>query len=166
MIWEYHHQLAFVTIVRHVIHNYLSFAENKQGVEFLAVWSCQRLSLKNSLSSISFSCTVCIMIIILSETSETGNICMLIASFVLMLWHSVTNSSVYHHLWHLLWVMIQIVNGSEMSLDKQYFDKWLVSIKQQHCSFSRTEKNSNHTKHMKGFSVTRGTNVFRIKSDS
>ena len=41
----------------------------------------------------------------------------------------------------LLWVMIQIVNGLEMSLAKQYFANWLVSIKQQDCSFSRTEKN-------------------------
>ena len=37
--------------------------------------------------------------------------------------------------------MIQIVNGLEMSLAKQYFANWLVSIKQQDCSFSRTEKN-------------------------
>ena len=47
----------------------------------------------------------------------------------------------------LLWVMIQIVNGLKMSLAKQYFDDWLafikqqvVFIKQQDCSFSRTEK--------------------------
>ena len=31
MIWEQHDQLAFVTIVGYVIHNCLSFAENKQG---------------------------------------------------------------------------------------------------------------------------------------
>ena len=43
--------------------------------------------------------------------------------------------------WHLLWVMIQIVSGLEMSLAKQYFDDWLVSIKQQDRSFYRTEKN-------------------------
>ena len=36
--------------------------------------------------------------------------------------------------------MIQIVSGLEMSLAKQYFDDWLVSIKQQDYSFSRTEK--------------------------
>ena len=42
----------------------------------------------------------------------------------------------------LLWVMIlmQIVNGLKMSLAKQYFDDWLVFIKQQDFSFSRTEK--------------------------
>ena len=36
--------------------------------------------------------------------------------------------------------MIQIVSGLEMSLVKQYFDDWLVSIKQQDRTFSRTEK--------------------------
>ena len=30
-----------------------------------------------------------------------------------------------------------------MSLTKQYFDDWLVSIKQKDCSFSRTEKKKN-----------------------
>ena len=39
-----------------------------------------------------------------------------------------------------VWVMVQIDNGLEMSLAKQYFDDWLVSIKQQDRSFSRTEK--------------------------
>ena len=34
---EQHHQIAFVTIVRYVIHNCLSFAANKQGTEFLNV---------------------------------------------------------------------------------------------------------------------------------
>ena len=36
--------------------------------------------------------------------------------------------------------MVQIDNGLEMSLAKQYFDDSLVSIKQQDPSFSRTEK--------------------------
>ena len=36
--------------------------------------------------------------------------------------------------------MIQIVNGLEMSLAKQYFYDLLVSIKQQDRSFGRTEK--------------------------
>ena len=36
--------------------------------------------------------------------------------------------------------MIQIVSGLEMSLAKQYFDDWLVYIKQQDRSFSRAEK--------------------------
>ena len=36
--------------------------------------------------------------------------------------------------------MIQIVNGLEMSLAKQYFDDWLASIKQQNHSFSKKEK--------------------------
>ena len=64
--------------------------------------------------------------------------------------------------------MIQIVNGFEMSLAKQYFDDWIVSIKQQHSLFSRTEKkkNSNHSKHAKGFLITGGSNIFSINSDS
>ena len=33
-----------------------------------------------------------------------------------------------------------VENGLEMSLAKQYFDSWLVSIKQQDRSFSRTGK--------------------------
>ena len=37
VFWEQQHQLAFVTIVRYVIHSYLSFAANKQGTEFLTV---------------------------------------------------------------------------------------------------------------------------------
>ena len=53
-----------------------------------------------------------------------------------------------------------------MSLTKQYFDDWFVSIKQQDCSFSRTKKKSNHNKHIKGFSIARGTNIFRTRSDS
>ena len=55
-----------------------------------------------------------------------------------------------------------------MSLAKQYFDDSLVSIKQQDRSFSRTEKkkNSNHNKHMRSFSITRGSNIFRITSDT
>ena len=36
--------------------------------------------------------------------------------------------------------MIQIVNGLEMSLAMQYFDDWLISIKEQNWNFSRTEK--------------------------
>ena len=36
-LWEQHHELAFVTIVRYVIHNCLSFAANKDGTEFLTV---------------------------------------------------------------------------------------------------------------------------------
>ena len=63
------------------------------------------------------------------------------------------------------WVMIQIVNGLEMALAKQYFDDWFVSIKQQDRSFSRAEKqNSNHSKYIKGFSILRGSNIFTIRS--
>ena len=63
-------------------------------------------------------------------------------------------------------MMIQIVNGLEMSLAKQYFDGCLVSIKQKDLSFSRTKNNkSNHSKHVKGFSITRGSNIFSISSD-
>ena len=63
---------------------------------------------------------------------------------------------------------IQLVNdiGLEMSLAKQYFDDWLVSITQQDHSFSRAEKNSNQSKYMKGFSITRGNNIFSIRSDT
>ena len=53
-----------------------------------------------------------------------------------------------------------------MSLGKQYFDNWLVFIKQQDRSFSRTEKNSNHSSYMKGFSITRSSNIFSIRSES
>ena len=44
-----------------------------------------------------------------------------------------------------------------MSLAIQYFNDGLVSIKQQGRSFSRTEKNSNHNKYMKGFSIKRAS---------
>ena len=37
--------------------------------------------------------------------------------------------------------MVKIVNGSEMSLTKQYLESWLVFIKQEDRSFSRIEKN-------------------------
>ena len=37
--------------------------------------------------------------------------------------------------------MIKIVNGSEMSLTKQYLEGWLFSIKQEDRSFSKIEKN-------------------------
>ena len=36
--------------------------------------------------------------------------------------------------------MVQIDDGLEMSLAKQYFDDWLVSIKQHDRRFSRTVK--------------------------
>ena len=53
-----------------------------------------------------------------------------------------------------------------MSLAKQYYDDWLISINQQDCSFSRTEKNSNHGKYMNSFSITRIDNIFSIKPDT
>ena len=43
-------------------------------------------------------------------------------------------------------------------------DDSLVSIKQQNRSFSKTEKKSNHIEHMKDFSITRGSHIFRIRS--
>ena len=59
------------------------------------------------------------------------------------------------------------VNGLEILLANQYFDDCFVSIKQQDCSFSRTEKqNLNHKKHMNGFSVTGGSNISSIASDN
>ena len=61
--------------------------------------------------------------------------------------------------------MIQVVNSLQMLLVRQYFDDWLVPVKQQICSFSRTEKKSNHSKHTKGFWITRDSNIFRIKPD-
>ena len=61
-------------------------------------------------------------------------------------------------------MMIQIVSGL---FAKQYFDDSRVAIKQQDRSFFRTEKKkSNHSKHLKGFSITRGSYIFRIRSDS
>ena len=61
--------------------------------------------------------------------------------------------------------MMQIVNGSEMSLAKQYFVDWLVAIKQQHRSFSGTERKIQITAN-KDFSVTRGSNISSIRTDS
>ena len=40
-----------------------------------------------------------------------------------------------------------------MFLAKQYFEDQLAFIKQQDCIISRTEKKSNHSKHMKGFQL-------------
>ena len=57
-----------------------------------------------------------------------------------------------------------MVYGLEMSLAKQYFKDWLVSINQQDLNFSRTEKNPNHSKHIEGFSVTSGSNILSITS--
>ena len=37
VLWEQHHQLAFITIVQYVIDNCLSFAANKQGTKLLTV---------------------------------------------------------------------------------------------------------------------------------
>ena len=55
----------------------------------------------------------------------------------------------------------------EMFLAKQYFDDWLVSIKQQDRTFPRTEKqNLNQSKHMNGFAVTWSSNIFSIRSDN
>ena len=62
--------------------------------------------------------------------------------------------------------MIQIVNGLEMSLAKQYFEDSGVSMKQKDCNFFKTEKNSDHSKHMKEFLINRGSNIFSIRSDS
>ena len=62
--------------------------------------------------------------------------------------------------------MIQIANGLEMSLAKQCFDDWLVSIKQQVAVFLEQKKNSCHSKHVKDFSITRSSNIFSIKSNS
>ena len=46
-----------------------------------------------------------------------------------------------------VWVMVQKDNGLEMSLAKQYFDDWLVSMKQQDHSFSKTEKKKFKSQH-------------------
>ena len=53
-----------------------------------------------------------------------------------------------------------------MSLVKPCFEDGLVSIKEQDFSFSRSEKKSNHSKHMKGFYITSSNNIFNIKSDT
>ena len=52
-----------------------------------------------------------------------------------------------------------------MSLVKPCFENWLVSIQEQGFNFSRSVKKSNHSKHMKGFYITRSSNIFSIKSD-
>ena len=52
-----------------------------------------------------------------------------------------------------------------MSLTKQNFDDWPVSIKQHDRSFSWAVKKSNHSKHVKGFPITRGSNIFSIRLD-
>ena len=62
--------------------------------------------------------------------------------------------------------MIQIINGLEVSLAKQYFEDCVVSMKQKDCSFFKTEKNSDHIKQVKGFSNNRGSNIFSIRSDT
>ena len=50
--------------------------------------------------------------------------------------------------------MIQIANGLKISLVKQYFDDWLVSIKQNRTAvFLEKKKNPNHSKQLKGFSI-------------
>ena len=55
----------------------------------------------------------------------------------------------------------------EMFLAKQYFDDWLVSIKQQDRSFPRTEKqNLNQSKHINCFTFTWSSNIFSIRSDN
>ena len=80
LIWEQHHQLTFVTIVQYVIQNCLSFAANKQGIEFLTIWSCHRLRYHIK----SFNSTVWITILQYKppETSQTANICMLMVFFL------------------------------------------------------------------------------------
>ena len=62
-------------------------------------------------------------------------------------------------------VMVKIDSGLEMSLAKQYFDDLLVSIKRQDHSFSRTAKKSIYSIHVQGFLITRGSNLFSIRSD-
>ena len=74
-------QLTLVTIVQHVIQNCLLFAVNKQGTEFLTVWSCHRLPYKKfQFHGLDYD-------YIMNqppETSESANICMLIACFLFM----------------------------------------------------------------------------------
>ena len=41
----------------------------------------------------------------------------------------------------------------------------MIGLFQQDRSFSRTEKKSNHIKQGKGFSITRGSNIFSIRLD-
>ena len=43
--------------------------------------------------------------------------------------------------------MVQIDSDLEMSLAKQYFDDWLVSVKHQDHGFSRTEKKKFNLQH-------------------
>ena len=68
----------------------------------------------------------------------------------------------------MLRTFINDVSGLEMSLAMQYYDR-LDSIKQQDHNFSRTEKKvrlqETHEWFL-GFSITRDSNIFSIRSDS
>ena len=141
MIWQ-HHQLTFVTIVRYVNQNCLSFAVNKQGTEFLTVWSCHMLRYKK----LQFHCLACdyYMSHLKLQKLQISACWWLVSSSCNKHYlYSATPSSVYHHYWHH-----DVVSDDrtsqwfiKMSLAKQYFDDWPVSIKQQDGSFCRTEKN-------------------------
>ena len=43
----------------------------------------------------------------------------------------------------LFCLIIQIANGLQITLAKQYFDDWLAPIRQRDCTFSRIEKKIN-----------------------
>ena len=82
------------------------------------------------------------------ETLETANICMSMSSFPLSrILSQIPYMPLLMRLTLTVWVMVQIDNGLEMSLAKQYFDDWLVSIKQQDHSFSGTEKKKFKSQH-------------------
>ena len=51
-------------------------------------------------------------------------------------------------------------------VSNQYFEEWLVSVKQRDGNFSRKEKKSNITFTITVNSVSSGSNTFRIKSDT
>lgn len=95
----------------------------------------------------SFSSTVCRLRLQCepSETSETYKylhangwlpVHVVNIIFILSQISTYTINGIYFQWWY-----IQIFNGLEMSLAKQYFVDWLASIKQKDHSFCRTEEN-------------------------
>ena len=63
--------------------------------------------------------------------------------------HSITYPNAYHHWWHLLWMMIQIVNVVKNIFSCAIF-WWLTCFYQTTGSqfFKNRKKNSNHSKHL------------------
>ena len=64
-------------------------------------------------------------------------------------------------------MIIKIANGLKMYLAKQNLDEWLVSIlKNRIAAFLEQKKNQIATNALRAFSITRGSKIFSIRSDS